>query len=49
VCVVNHSIVAILDRSGTLDVANVGDCGLRILRNGMYATNFYLVMTCEFL
>jgi serine/threonine protein phosphatase PrpC len=49
VCVVKHSIVAILDRSGTLHVANVGDCGLRNLRSGMYATNFYLVMTCEFL
>jgi serine/threonine protein phosphatase PrpC len=41
VCVVNHSIVAILDRSGTLHVANVGDCGLRILRSGkvVFATS----------
>jgi hypothetical protein len=35
------AIVAILDRSGTLHVANVGDCGLRILRNGkvVFATS----------
>ncbi|CAM6050192.1 unnamed protein product [Sphagnum compactum] len=35
------AIVAILDRSGTLHVANVGDCGLRILRSGkvVFATS----------
>jgi serine/threonine protein phosphatase PrpC len=35
------AIVAILDRSGTLDVANVGDCGLRNLRSGkvVFATS----------
>jgi protein phosphatase PTC7 len=36
------AIVAILDRSGTLHVANVGDCGLRILRSGMYANKLLL-------
>ncbi|BBN11828.1 protein phosphatase PTC7 [Marchantia polymorpha subsp. ruderalis] len=34
------AIVAILDERGTLHVANLGDCGLRLIRNGkvVYAT-----------
>ncbi|KAL3701766.1 hypothetical protein R1sor_019788 [Riccia sorocarpa] len=34
------AIVAILDERGTLHVANLGDCGLRLVRNGkvVYAT-----------
>lgn len=47
VCIcLEGSIVAILERNGNLHVANVGDCGLRILRQGIRHTLEQYVPTC---
>ncbi|KAG4920528.1 hypothetical protein JHK86_049341 [Glycine max] len=37
------SIVAMLEKNGTLKIANVGDCGLRLIRNGKQVCNVELI------
>jgi hypothetical protein len=38
----DNRIIAMLEKTGTLKIASVGDCGLKVIRKGAYGKYMYL-------